>query len=315
MNNDPQDSSLPPQESDPRKRWLRFRLRTVIIIVTVFAIGAGLIQRRANQRMQATRMIQELGGQIVYDKSDRRTILRTALRWMYGEAFAPVSAIRLSDTNANDDAVHALRAFPELQNISLRESMVSDQGIGELATLRNLTTIELNGTAAGDSCLAALSQLNHLEHLNLARTLVTDKGVEQLSSLPQLAFLDISGTDVTSRALESISSIHSLEHLVLQGTRISGNGLPVLGRLSNLRSVDLYGADLRDNGAKQLASILSLETIVLSGTGVTDDVMVAFDDHPNLAVLNVSQTEVSQEAIQGFKARNPGCAVNVRPQR
>ena len=48
----------------PKRRWLQFSLRTMLLVVTVFCIWLGITAKRARDQKQAIATIMEMGGGI-----------------------------------------------------------------------------------------------------------------------------------------------------------------------------------------------------------------------------------------------------------
>jgi hypothetical protein len=49
-----------------QRKWLRFSLRTLLVVLTIFAIWIGFEANRANQQRQAVQRILAVGGSITY---------------------------------------------------------------------------------------------------------------------------------------------------------------------------------------------------------------------------------------------------------
>jgi hypothetical protein len=74
----------------------------------------------------------------------------------------------------------------EVIALSLAKSPVTDDGLQELAGLKNLATLDLNGTKVTDRGLTELASFNNLTMLDLRHTKVTAAGVAQLrKALPR----------------------------------------------------------------------------------------------------------------------------------
>ena len=57
-------------DSDPPKpvrRWYQFSLRTLLLVMTVFAVWLGIKIHQARQQKQAVAAIEKLGGTVYYD--------------------------------------------------------------------------------------------------------------------------------------------------------------------------------------------------------------------------------------------------------
>jgi hypothetical protein len=52
---------------EPRRRYLTFSLRTLFILLTLFAVWTATIVNRAREQREAVKAIEALGGAVVYD--------------------------------------------------------------------------------------------------------------------------------------------------------------------------------------------------------------------------------------------------------
>ena len=73
-----------------------------------------------------------------------------------------------------------MKGLPQLRDLSLNGTKVTDAGLLHLAGLTHLKTIRLNRTDITDRGLTQLKRLTHLEKLEVRETLVTDAGVDEL---------------------------------------------------------------------------------------------------------------------------------------
>ncbi len=125
--------------------------------------------------------------------------------------------VRLAGKAIGDGDVGQLRAFPELDHLTLSGTAVTDAGLSVLPTLRKLKIVGLADTAITDAGLAHLRALTELEVLDLSGTRVGDAGVAQLQGLRELRYLDLRGTLVTEEGVQQLS--RALPHLGVRRTR------------------------------------------------------------------------------------------------
>lgn len=88
--------------------------------------------------------------------------------------------------------------------LNIAGTKVTDNGVAQLAPLKNLTRLNLEKTGIGDEALAHLSGLEHLEYLNLYGTHVSDAGLTHLASLKNLKRLYLWQTKVTPAGAERL---------------------------------------------------------------------------------------------------------------
>ena len=87
----------------------------------------------------------------------------------------------------SDDALAAVIDLPEVRQIGLSGTAITDASASTLATSRQLDTLVLANTALTDSGLVRLSSCQRLQTLDVSQTLVTQSGISTLrKNLPKL---------------------------------------------------------------------------------------------------------------------------------
>ena len=198
-----------PARSKPRRRWPRFSLRTLLVVVTALGVWLGVQVNRANKQRRAVAWVQQVGGTVTYDDG---SYAPEWLREHVGvDVFDDVRGVDLNGTQVKD--VTQLSELTSLKGLYLRGPQVSD--VTPLAALTSLEVLDLNGTQVRDvTSLAALTSLTEL-HLNV--TQVSD--VTPLAALTSLQLLQLSGTQV--KDVTPLAGLTSLQMLYLGGTQVS----------------------------------------------------------------------------------------------
>src|SRR5687767_3006090 len=111
------------------RRWLRFSLRTLLVLLTVACVTLGLWVQRAERQRRAVAAIREMGGSVTYDfqEAQWRSLTRTpAWRGWFGvDYFAKPSFVQLPASATDADLLH-VREFTGLRSLVLENSQVSD---------------------------------------------------------------------------------------------------------------------------------------------------------------------------------------------
>jgi Leucine-rich repeat (LRR) protein len=193
----------------PRVRWFQFRLRSLLIALTLLAIIPGgyvALERGKAQRQKAALVkLNELGAEVYARPNWLHSLLvpgapgdvvGLGLRqpnWLTREDLAPLADLTelvwldLQDTNATDDALIPVSGLKNLERLRLDETAITDDGLAHLAGLPNLHTLNLSQTAITDTGLAHLVHVESLGELYLQKTRVTPAGTAQLQrTLPML---------------------------------------------------------------------------------------------------------------------------------
>ncbi len=119
----------------------------------------------------------------------------------------PVVSVDLSDNQKlKDDDLKLLSSFPDLRELHLHGTTITDAGLKHLAGLTNLTYLGLIGAEnITDEGLKELVGLQKLEELRIGNTGITDAGLKELAKLKNLKMVGLIGTPVTEEGLKEFS--------------------------------------------------------------------------------------------------------------
>lgn len=191
-------------------RWLRFSVRSVMAMVVVLScVLAGAVWRRHHIRRQraVVSRLQPFGGdapngdgnvtQITFTGPDFEAEALDLLSDLphlrrlkfIGASIQDKDVVRLKglslakltfvDTPLSDDCLDSVARL-DLRELWLDHTQITDEGLKQLAPLKNLEVLNLIGTAVSDDGLESLKQLPSLKHVMLQDTRVTQAAVAQL---------------------------------------------------------------------------------------------------------------------------------------
>jgi YHS domain-containing protein len=100
--------------------------------------------------------------------------------------------------NAGDADLALVKILPKIEELNLRTTAITNNGLANIEGLTTLTHLHLESTGITDEGLSHLKGLSGLTYLNLYDTAVTDKGLAELSGLKNLKRLFLSQTKVTA---------------------------------------------------------------------------------------------------------------------
>jgi Leucine Rich repeat len=199
------------------RRFLRFSVRGLIVLVLVTGVSVGWLVRSARIQREAVATIERAGGRVRYDSewSTGKSIPAGkpwAPRWLTDligvDYFGRVTTVRLfSSSRASDATLAHVGRLTRLQRLNLDQSAVSDSGLAHLKGLTNLTFLALGGTQVTDAGLAQLKGLTRLSSLDLTGTHVTDAGLVYLKGLTSLRNLEIGGTQVKDAGVKELTRV------------------------------------------------------------------------------------------------------------
>ena len=275
-------TTAPPKH---RRRFLRFSLRSMLLLMMVIGVSFGWTIHKAREQGIAVVALVKKGCRVEYASHGSPTILEMVRGWLGDVEPRDVTEIDCLDSQIADiDLVH-LQKLPQLQQLGLwrhasneglvhlqgltelaglylEGSQISDKGLVNIETLRNLTDLSLEGTQVTDAGLVHIRGLDHLRYLALNDTQVTDAGLVHLQRFPQLQNLDLKGLQISDAGLIHLRGLSQLERLDLRGTQVTDAGLGMLQGLTHLHSLWLDGNKVTDAGVQELKKALPYVAII-----------------------------------------------------
>ena len=167
-----------------KRRWLRFSLRTLLVVTTALAISLGLYVQSLRDRKAAVGAMEKLGGAISFRYHGPEW-----LRKLVGDEkyFWNPNAVRFESSNPTTDdelqsAVPYLKSFGDLNYLSFRESRITNEGLKHLLPLADrLLVLDLTHTAVSDEGIIYLKQLPKLMFIRVKEgTAITPAGIAEL---------------------------------------------------------------------------------------------------------------------------------------
>ena len=202
-------------------------------------------------------------------------------------AFEGAPLRKLNIWKLTDEGSRHLRLFPQMREMSLINSPLTDEGFAHIATLKHLESVDLTrckgvtdaafsalagmrelrginlqDTGAGNNACKALASHIQLTNLHIGSPALTDAGLQHLSSLVGLQYLSITeSAAVTDRGLRHLWRLDRLNLLSIGCPKVTGEGLRELMDLSNLRRLHLTGKGITDEGLKQVRLLAAVEEL------------------------------------------------------
>ena len=206
----------------PQRRWFQIRLRTLLVLVTLFSLLLGWIsweQERRRQEQTTVAWVIEMGG-------------RKDFRYLVGVGWWKRNWVLTTD-----------KFFGELlREIWFNETNVTD--LSPLAGLKNLEVLGLDKTKVSD--LSLVAGIENIKFLSLNQTQVSD--LSPLAGLSNLEWLYLGETEVSD--LSPLAGLKNLEEIWLNDTQVSD--LSLLAGLENLRRLSIEGTNVTEEQIEQL---------------------------------------------------------------
>jgi internalin A len=266
--------------SRPWRRYLRFSVRGLIVLVLVIGGGLGWLVRSARIQHAAVAAIERAGGGASYDFEINNGISvgradQFKPRWLAEligvDYLAGVTDVSLPSWSPETGAAIAhLGRLTRLKRVHLARWNPEDSELANLEGLTNISVLYLDGIGVTDDVMSQLKSLTNLEALFLEGTQVTDAGIEHLKGLTQLSQLDLNGTQVTDAGLAHLKDLTNLDALMLESTRVTDAGLVHLRGMTKLGWLNLFNSEVTDAGLVHLKGLTKLHWLQLGNTQVTN---------------------------------------------
>jgi Leucine-rich repeat (LRR) protein len=314
--------------SRPWRRFLRFSVRGLIVLVLVIGVGLGWIVRSAHMQREAVAAIRNSGGIVFYDWewSNGTNIpggklwARAWLEDRFGvDYFSHVTFVRITPGEGDDAAILQVGRLTGLEILNhdhsgdciVYSSTLSDPGLAHLKGLTSLSqlTLNLSDTHVTDAGLVFLKGLTNLSQLDLSGAPITGTGLAHLKGLTKLNRVGLRRTHVTDAGLMHLKGLMPLSDVDLMGTRVTDGGLMNLKGLTNLSSLILDGTQVSDTGLAHLKGLTNLGSLSLSGTQVSDAGLPHLTGLVQLSVLWLHDTHVTDAGIRKLKQALPSLTV------
>jgi len=122
------------------------------------------------------------------------------------------------------DIAEFVAAFPQIEQIDVSSTPISDASLQQIAELKMLFLIRARHTAVTDSGIGALAGLTQLQIVELDGTPLTDAGMAELAKVPRLSTLSVANTDITDAGLAHLNG-KTLIRLVVSDTQVTDAGV------------------------------------------------------------------------------------------
>jgi ankyrin repeat protein len=171
-------------------RRIQFGTKALLLLVLLIAVPLAWVaaerRERQNER-QAAIHFERLEGLVGYNWGPFGSASPPGAPWLravLGDEFfvRPISVVLRNRTELTDADIRLIQSFPDLEDLALDNTCISDTALTYLKGMRRLKTLDLAETHVTDAGLKHLRTLPRLERLNLEGTLATAAGVADLQA-------------------------------------------------------------------------------------------------------------------------------------
>ena len=267
----------------PRRRFRQFGLRTLLILMALFAAAFAWYSNQIGPYKRQAVAIEKLEARGV-----RIKFVDHEPSWFQ----------RLA-TGVRVGHVAGVWLFQDRNGKSLQ---LTDQDYGYLDDLLDVDFLALSGIATPTKRqLSHVWKLRSLRMLELQNADITDELLVGIANLQSLEFLALADTQITDAGLRDLSQLPRLFSLDLRDTEITGSGLTALRNARELRVLDLSRTHIDDAALAPLRALTTLQELRLTQTRITDRGLAHFDDLEHLVELDLSDTLVQGPGLAHLK--------------
>lgn len=206
-----------------------------------------------------------------------------------------------TDRSAIGDAgVEALVSVPNITELTLERSEITDAAYAHLAKMKKLRSVRANLTKTTDAGVKQLADATQIELLDFRDcTGVGDDGISALNKLTKIRSFKVWGRQITDKSLSVFGQMTNMASLGLQDTAVTGEG-GALSTLTRLTDFDAFRSTFNDEGLKSVAGAKGMKVLKLRDCKVTADGLKLLSGFTNLEKLDLSESRADDSTLQAI---------------
>jgi hypothetical protein len=258
-------SIVSPRAPSILRRCLRFRLRSLFVLVTAAGVVCALWVYPAERERRATQALRLQGSTVEYELAIDLDGAPAIVRWAHGLLGDPYFGHVVSATcmDCDDADLEHLQAFREIETVVIWNGERRNAGLAHVRGLRRLKVIVLSYGQGADAELGRLKDVPALEELAILGFQVAEGDWTHLQQFRDLVDLSLVGATLSDGAVRKISELKSLEAVSFTQCEMSSESLSHLRTLPRLRDIGLFENGIGDEGLAHLAEIPTLRSVSL----------------------------------------------------
>ncbi|QDU78269.1 Leucine Rich repeats (2 copies) [Bremerella volcania] len=256
----------------PRRRWLSFSLRGLLVFTVVVAVGIALPMRWRQDDIAQYKVEQQVSTQI--DSVDGYSMTyrlpgSDEITWVEYPSYLWKRAMNWG---------HDADLYEDIESVHLPINKLNRLA-PQLKKLRSLTSIDILSSNTGeygrplsDEVIEHFAGIDTLEELDLWAVTVTPRQLRRLSSLPNLRRLVLPSSESSIAILDEVSSFHQLESLKVNDVPITRPNVEKLAAIPKLQTltIDSSAPLSTPDGIQAMAALTRMQWLVIDVPSVDD---------------------------------------------
>jgi Leucine-rich repeat (LRR) protein len=218
-----------------------------------------------------------------------------------------------SDSEIVNKERFVVKDKPSTRVLKLDNSTTSDSELAEIvANNPDLVELTLGGTKITDAGIEHIAQLKKLRKIRLSKTTISNAAGTKLAKIPTLQDIDVSQTEFGDAGLESLKPLAKIKRLNLYLTKVTDAGTAKFKDFNSAKIITWLNLDLcqiTDNGTKYLIEIENLEWLHLGGTDITNASLDNMTKFKKLNTIIVTKTSITKSAAEKLRKNMPNCKI------
>lgn len=143
-----------------RKRWLRYSLRTLLIVISISAVSFAYVSNRVREQWALAMRVEQLGGKVTWGRLQGDSWISVFARERLPQGYVDdVVAIDLTGSGVTDEDLERFRKFTHLRLLYLDDTSITDAGLNNLEHFKELAILSVFGTQISNSRLDRLKEV------------------------------------------------------------------------------------------------------------------------------------------------------------
>jgi len=307
-------------------RYLRFRLRTLIVAFTLASLLLGTVGVELLNAHRSRLLYEQLDDVPQYDylfcelffeprcilgrRVDEIPIWNQLTKFL-DEPFLRKRVVCLQARRPiTDEQLAQIPGTLPCEHLALHDcSKVTGAGLAEICRIPSLQRLYLNDLDVSGEGLSQLSEAKRLRMLALRGSVFNDSTVALIHELSSVNELQLVGTSISDEGLRSIAEMPNLSSLFVSISPITDSQVGVISEMSSLQCLDLCGVGLNDEHLLQLARLPSIKYLQLCNNPISDEGLRTIEKMKQLVWLDLRDTLVSEDGKERLRQVRPGIEI------